>query len=434
MDFLINMGISGVLIVVTVGPYVIWMRRRDQRTREAFEKSEKSGLNEPPSLHPVIAPERCIGSSACVSACPEKEVLGLVDGRARLVHASRCIGHSRCYDACPVGAISLVFGTAKRGMDIPHVSAHFETNVPGIYIAGELGGMGLIRNAVTQGKQAIQQIAKAGQRGQGDVLDVIVVGAGPAGIAASLAAMEAGLRFVTVDQAEIGGAVRHYPRRKLVMTQPMDMPLYGKVRTREMFKEDLIALFEDVVVKTGLEVQTQRKVENLAQNDGVFEVHTTREIFRAKQVVLAIGRRGTPRKLGVPGEEQNKVAYSLLEPEQFQDMDLLVVGGGDSALEAACSLAEEPGNRVTLSYRREQFQRPKEDVRDRVSRLIEAGKIETVFSSNVQCIEESSVLIEASGVTREWANDHVFVFAGGELPTGFLKQIGVSVDTKYGKN
>jgi thioredoxin reductase len=241
------------------------------------------------------------------------------------------------------------------------------------------------------------------------------------------------LRFVTVDQDEVGGAIRHFPRRKLVMTQPMDIPLYGKVRTREMFKEELVALWNDVIEQTGLEVQTYRKVENMEQKEGIFEVHTSKETYLSRQVILAIGRRGTPRKLGVPGEDMPKVTYGLREPEHFQNMDVMVVGGGDSALEAACALAEEPGNRVTLSYRRDQFQRPKENVRNRLSRLVELGQLETVFLSNVVSIGKSSVSLDCRGDMRELPNDQVFIFAGGELPTGFLKQIGVSVETKFGQ-
>ncbi|MBT5830761.1 MAG: NAD(P)-binding domain-containing protein, partial [Candidatus Latescibacteria bacterium] len=371
-----SVGIGGLLVVFTVIPYVWVVKARERKNQLAFERSEKAGLNEPPSLHPVINPNACLCSGACIQACPEKKVLGFVGGKSQLIHAARCIGHGACADACPVDAIELVFGTEKRGVDIPEVSPNFETNIPNLHIVGELGGMGLIRNAVTQGRQSIEYIAQK-KESKTDVLDVVIVGAGPAGLSASLEAMRVGLKFVTVDQGDIGGAIRQYPRRKLVMTQPMDIPLYGKVNSREMYKEELMDLWVKIVKDTGLEVQTFCKVNHIEKENGVFEVQTDQETFRAKHVVLAIGRRGTPRKLNVPGEDLSKVAYSLLEPEQFQDMSVMVVGGGDSALEAACSLAEEPGNKVTLSYRRDQFQRPKEEVRDRLQTLISEGKIET---------------------------------------------------------
>lgn len=429
--FTLSLGIG--LTLGTVGLYLLWTRRKDRHTKAALEQSELAGLNEPPSLHPVIDPDLCIGSAACVASCPEHEILGTVDGKARLVHAARCIGHGRCFHACPVEAITLVFGTARRGVDIPHVSRHFETNVPGLYVAGELGGMGLIRNAVTQGHQAMSHIVETGDRGGGDVLDVLIVGAGPAGLSASLEAVRSGLRFETVDQEGIGGAIRHYPRRKLVMTQPMDIPLYGKVRERQMLKEELVDLWNRILERTGLEVHTGLKVSDVQKHDGVFRVTAGEQTWLSRQVVLAIGRRGSPRKLGVPGEDLAKVSYSLLEPEQFQEMNVLVVGGGDSALEAACSLAEEPGTRVTLSYRGEQFRRPKENVRDRLESLAGAGRLEILLASNVVRIEEAAVQLDCGGEVREFPNDQVFIFAGGELPTGFLKQIGVSVDTRFGE-
>lgn len=430
MDWSVGIGI--LLIALTVMPYVWVVKARERKNQLAFEKSEKAGLNEPPSLHPVINPDACLCSGACIQACPEKEVLGFVDGKSQLIHAARCIGHGVCAEACPVDAIELVFGTEKRGVDIPEVSPNFETNIPNLHIVGELGGMGLIRNAVTQGRQAVEYIGKKQIDDNADILDVVIVGAGPAGLSASLEAMRLGLKFVTVDQGEVGGAIRHYPRRKLVMTQPMDIPLFGKVNSREMFKEELVDLWDQIVKDTGLEVQTYCKVNHVEKNNGVFEVQTDKETYRARHVVLAIGRRGTPRKLEVPGEDLSKVAYSLLEPEQFQDMSVMVVGGGDSALEAACALAEEPGNKVTLSYRRDRFQRPKEEVRERLQGLTEQGKIKTAFSSQIVSIAEGEVVLDHKGKALKVRNDQVFVFAGGELPTGFLKKIGVTVETKFG--
>ena len=432
MADMVTVGLGIFFVLGVVVPYVLVIKKRDKKAHEAFDRSEKLGLNEPVSLHPKIDTDACLCSGACIQACPESEVLGVVNGKAQLIHASRCIGHGACAEACPVDALQLVFGTEKRGVDIPEVSPHFETNIPNLFIVGELGGMGLIRNAVTQGKQAVSYVAQTGVKGEGEVLDVLVVGAGPAGLSASLEAMRLGVRCVTVDQGDIGGAIRHYPRKKLVMTQPMAIPLYGKVNTREMFKEELVDLWTNIVAETELVVHTQERVTEIKKRDGIFEVGTDKAMYQAMHVILAIGRRGTPRKLEVPGEDLEKVSYSLLEPEPFQNMSLLVVGGGDSALEAACALAEQPGNRVILSYRREQFQRPKEAVRNRYQQLSEDGKIHTLFSSQVHSISEKEVIIAHEGKQKRIKNDHVFIFAGGVLPTGFLQKIGVSVETKYG--
>ncbi len=157
-------------------------------SRRVLEESIASGMTEPASLHPLIDPARCLGCASCISACPENSVLGLLNGKAQLVNPSHCIGHGACKTACPFDAIELVFGTEKRGLDIPEVNPDYQTNVPGIYIAGELGGMGLIRNAVTQGVQAVTSISKLSGIGKSHPLDLVIVGAGPAGIAASLAA------------------------------------------------------------------------------------------------------------------------------------------------------------------------------------------------------------------------------------------------------
>lgn len=427
-----TIGIGAFLLLFTVAPYVWFVKRGESKNRDAFTRSEQTGLNEPPSLHPSINPDACLCSGACVKACPEKGVLGIVDGQVQLIHASRCIGHGACADACPVSAIDLVFGTATRGVDIPVVSSDFETNVPNLYIVGELGGMGLIRNAIVQGKQVVEHLAKQPRQTNEEILDVLIVGAGPAGLAASLEAKRLGMRFATIEQGEAGGAIRHYPRKKLVMTHPMEIPLYGQVNTKQMLKEELIALVEKIVSETGLMLNTHEKVLSIDKREGIFDVETDKGFYQAQNVVLAIGRRGTPRKLGVEGEDLTKVSYGLLEPEQFQQMDLLIVGGGDSALEAACALAEEPGNRVVVSYRREQFQRPKEDVRARYQALEDQGKIKTVYSSRVVLIAEDHCVVEETDRRMKIKNDHVFIFAGGELPTGFLEKIGVQVETKYG--
>jgi thioredoxin reductase (NADPH) len=429
---LLTSAIGGILVVGAVLPYWIWMRKRDLQTLAAYEIAASAGMNEPPSLHPVIDTDRCIGSAACVSACPEQKVLGLVEGKARLIEAVSCIGHGRCFDGCPVGAISLVFGTAKRGVDIPHVSEHFETNLDGLYITGELGGMGLIRNAVRQGAQAADHIARTGGKGRDGVLDLVVVGAGPAGLSASLQALQENLNFVCLDQGAFGGAILQYPRRKLVMTQPMEIPIYGRVRAREMLKEELVDVWTEAVNQAGLEVRTGTRVGRIERDGAHYVVSTPSDVYRARQVILAIGRRGTPRRLGVPGEDLSNVAYGLLEPEQFRGLRSLVVGGGEAALEAACSLADESDTQVTLSYRGTQFTRPKMAIRDRVERCVKAGRLEVLYSSNVQRIEETSVELEQAGEVVRLRTDQVFVFAGGELPTRILEHTGVRVETKFG--
>jgi len=428
----LTVAVASTLTFVMCGYYALSYRRRESASRSIMESAQAAGLVEPPSLHPVIDETLCIGCGGCTEACPEGKVLGLIDGRAKLIEPSQCIGHGACKQACPADAIELVFGTATRGVDLPRVNPDFETNVPGIFIAGELGGMGLIRNAVEQGRQAIESIGRLPGLGDPNRLDLLIVGAGPAGISASLAAMERGLRFVTVEQDTLGGTVSHFPRGKIVMTAPARLAMVGQMKFTETRKEALLEFWNSVVQRTGLEVRECERVEEVAANGAGFEVRTTRARYRTRSVLLAIGRRGTPRKLGVPGEELPKVVYRLTDPEQYRGRKVLVVGGGDSALEAAASVAEEPGTTVTLSYRAEAFGRAKLKNRARVDALAQAGRLELLFRSNVTAIRQDRVTLERDGGTLDRPNDDVIVCAGGILPTRFLRKVGIEIDTKYG--
>lgn len=417
--------------------YVHSRRRKELTSIRAAEEAIAASMTEPPSLHPVIDPRKCIGCRSCVAACPEQyahPVLGIIRGKARLVGPSNCIGHGACKAACPVDAIELVFGTEKRGVDIPLVKPDFETNIPGIFIAGELGGMGLIRNAVEQGRQALDSVRKLKGLGKPNQLDLVIVGAGPAGIAASLGALDAKLRFVTLEQDSLGGTVAHFPRGKLVMTRPAILPIVGKMKFTETSKEKLLEYWQGVERQTGLNINYKERVTGITRRpDGVsFEVKTTKNEYVARAVLLTIGRRGTPRQLGVPGEKSSKVVYRLIDPEQYGGQHVLVVGGGDSALEAAHSIAEQPGTTVTLSYRSPAFTRAKPKNREKVAQLAAAGRMNVLMNSNVREIRRDSVVIDVEGEPVILPNHGVIVCAGGILPTGFLKEVGIEVETKYG--
>lgn len=405
-------------------------RRREARSRSILEESVKSGLTEPPSLHPSIDHAICVGSGACTRACPE-HTLGIIDGKAHLVNPTVCIGHGACAASCPLGAITLVFGTARRGLDIPYVKPNFETNVPRIYIAGELGGMGLIRKAAEQGRQAMESIAQ--NRVEGDELDVVIVGAGPAGLSATLSAMENKLRFVTLEQEDsLGGTVYHYPRNKIVMTQPVTLPLAGKVKVGEISKESLLELWQGIVERFNIPIRFGERMEKVEPVEGGFIVRTQRSEFRTRALLLSIGRRGTPRKLNVPGEEHPKVIYRLIDPEQYRGRKVLVVGGGDSAIEAAVSIAEQPETEVTLSYRGEAFGRVKPKNRERLAEAEQSGKLFLRLNSQVTRIDENYAALKQGEAEILLENDFVIVCAGGVLPTPMLKEIGIRVETKYG--
>lgn len=427
------------IYLVYLGPLaVIWLiylgtRRRSERNHlEVQRESIEAGLLEPASLHPLIDPSICLGCGACVRACPEKQVLGLIGGKAELIQPTDCIGHGACKEACPYDAITLVFGSETRGVDIPVVKPTFETNVPGIFIAGELGGMGLVRNAIEQGRQAMDSIGKLGRSRNSDAHDVLIVGAGPAGISASLAAMERKLRFITIEQDSFGGTVAHFPRGKLVMTQPATLPLYGRVKFGQISKERLIGFWRKVAKDTGLRISYKERVDTITKGPDGFEIQTTRRLLKARAVLLAIGRRGTPRKLDVPGEEQSKVVYRLVDPKQYSGKNVLVVGGGDSALEAAASIAEQENTHVTLSYRSEAFSRAKPKNRKRVDQAEAAGRLKLMMKSQVKEISEQSVQLEWKDRPVEIPNDAVIVCAGGILPTKFLQSMGIEVEKKYG--
>ncbi len=429
------------LMLVYALPMVgIWVmlghagRKEERRSLQAKAEAQEAGLHEPATLHPVIDPAACMGCGACVRACPEGEILGLIGGKAHLIEPSHCIGHGACRAACPFDAISLVFGTETRGVDLPVVGPDFQTNVPGLYIAGELGGMGLIRNAIAQGRQAMDAIATRRASGTGgDVLDVVIVGAGPAGFSASLRAKELGLTFVTLEQETLGGTVAHFPRGKLVMTEPANLPLVGLVKFRETSKEALLEFWSGVQQKTGLKINFQERVEDLEPVDGSgFNVRTSRQTYRTRTVVLAIGRRGTPRMLGVPGEDLSKVVYRMIDPEQYAGRNLLVVGGGDSAVEAATMAAELGSANVTLSYRGEAIARCRPKNRSKLDTLVQQGRIRLLLNSNVSAIQQHAVHITHDGQTIKIANDDVIICAGGILPSDFLREVGIEIETKHG--
>jgi thioredoxin reductase/NAD-dependent dihydropyrimidine dehydrogenase PreA subunit len=414
---------------IAVWAFVAGRKSRDEELagRATLAEMKARGV-EPMSLHPVVDPKKCVGTGACVEACPEVDVLRVVDGLARTANPNACIGHAECVISCPVDAITLVMGTARRGVDLPRVDKHFETNVPGLFVVGELGGMGLIYNAMTQAMQCVDHVAKTAPPKVDGVHQLVVVGAGPAGLAATLSARAAGLDVVTVDQETMGGTVLQYPRQKIVMTKPVKLPLYGKLHLTTVSKEDLLARFEDIVAKADLKIRGGVKVTGVTKQDGVFDVATDQGPLRAQRVILALGRRGSPRKLGVPGEGLPKVTYRLLEPEAYAGTKCLVVGGGDSAVEAAVAL-HDAGASVVLAYRGEAFSRIKPMNQQR----LDASKVTVMLSTNPVEIRPDAVVVDVKGARQELPNDYVLVFAGGELPTKLLAAAGIEVSSFHGE-
>jgi thioredoxin reductase (NADPH) len=430
-------------------PYLLWRRadlRRDQRGVQLHEDIAAIGHElVPVSLHPELLTDSCIGSGSCITACPEDQVLAMVHGQMKLVNPLSCVGHGECLKACPVQAIKLVFGTATRGVELPRLSATFESTQAGIYIVGELGGMGLIRNAIAQGRQAAQAILKSGRRAATGQLDAIVVGAGPAGIAASLALMNHGLKIQILEQGEYGGTIKHYPRAKLVMSGTLDLPGYGSIRRKTMSKEDLVQLWDDIRAKMQFPVREGTRVERIVANAPAWSertkawergqtwtVHAPQWQGAAANVVLALGRRGAPRTLGIPGEELDKVCYRVIEPEPFAGKHVLIVGGGNAAADCALALADAGiCKSLGLSYRKPELLRMRASVRARLQQCIDTGLVTAHLSSEVVSIEEKSVVLKTNNGLQRLNNDSVVIQIGGTSPNDLLKSAGIELVEKF---
>jgi thioredoxin reductase (NADPH) len=423
-------GASVALVVAIVLPYALSFRRQRHADRARKEEAARLGFDRPPAQYPFVDAGLCVGCGSCVKACPEGDVLGIVGGVATVVNGLRCVGHARCEQACPVGAIQVGLGDVKSRVDVPVMDDWYESTVPGVFVAGELTGMALVMNAVRHGTRVVERIAERARRSPtaepDGVYDVAIVGAGPAGLTAAALARERRLSAVLLEQeADLGGTIFHYPRRKLVLVQALDIPFLGRLTEGEYAKERLLELFQELSRRARLDVRFRHKVVDVTRANGHFTLSTENAALAARFVVLALGRRGTPRKLGVPGEEGDNVMYQLVDAASYEGQRVLVVGGGDSAVEAAVSLARQRGNTVTLSYRREKLVRIKKKNEERIGELMRSGRVRPLFRSEVTQIGGGRVRLRVDGQAEELPNDYVFVFAGGEPPFGFLRQIGL---------
>ena len=434
-------------VILLAGLLYFWWERSDRKKEDVAtrvaEDIKAMGDVVATSLSPSINLDACIGSGACVSACPEKIVIALVRRQAALVNPLGCIGHGACATACPVTAIRLVFGTKTRGVELPLVDQNFQTNRPGVYVAGELGGMGLIRNAAIQGRQAAEHIIlgspEAGRpprRAKGNAFDAIVVGAGPAGISATLRLMQEGLNVLLIDREGFGGTILHYPRAKVVMTGVLELPVYGKVPGRQLSKEELVSVWQEVRERTQPPFVTGELVTSIdSRDDGMWAVVSDRAVRHAANVVLALGGRGSPQKLGVRGEERTKVAYRLLEPKEFAGQHVLVVGGGNSAVESALALADSGDCKsVSISYRRKEFARCRSENRRRIDACAASGAVRALLGTEVTDIAEHDVTLrDAQGRIGQIPNDAAIIQIGGTPPAQLLKTLGIELTTKYGE-
>ncbi len=430
MDNIITFAIGGFISLIFLLVYLKNLKKREVRARQSAEKG-KLFSEGPKAQHPHIDTNYCIGCATCTSVCPEGDVLAMIGAKAVIVNGYKCIGHALCADACPVGAITMVMASPSMAGDLPFLTPDSETTVPNLFIAGELGGLALIKNAVNQGRDCVDLVASrfktdSSYRPIPGVYDVLIIGAGPAGISASLRAIEHKLNYLTLERDEVGGTVAKYPRQKLVMTSPVEFPMYGKFKKLQLSKEALLAFWDMILNRADFNVSTGEKVEDVQRGaDGIFTIVTGTNQYRARAVILALGRAGEPRKLGVKGEDLPKVMYRLIEADHYINKKILVIGGGDSAVEAAMGLASQTGNQVTLSYRSERFSRIKERNTKRIEDFIRSKKLKVLFNSNPVEFKPESVILEVNGTQQEIPNDYVWIFAGGTPPNAFLKKIGV---------
>lgn len=431
----------GLFIALLLAVLVAAFRRaeleRMERRVEELRASKANDSHKARLAYPHVDLSRCVGCGTCVRACPEEGVLSLIHGQAIVVHGARCVGHGRCAEECPTDAISIAIADSESRRDIPALDGRFEVpGVRGLFLGGELTGYSLIRTAITHGAAIADEVTRRVAElppAEDWVFDLCIVGAGPAGFACSLQAKKKGLRFLTLEQDSLGGTVGKYPRRKLVLMQPVELPLHGRLEKTSYLKEELVELWHDIARRYELPIRPGVRFEGLTRSaDGTFEVVTDAGTLHARHVCLALGRRGVPRKLGVPGEELPKVTYSLIDAHSYQGRNILVVGGGDSAIEAALALAEQPGNKVLIAYRQPAFFRLKTRNEERLREALGQKRLQVSFRTQVIRISEDAVDLRVERAGRPemvtLSNDDVFVLIGGLPPFELLERCGVSFD------
>jgi thioredoxin reductase/NAD-dependent dihydropyrimidine dehydrogenase PreA subunit len=416
-----------------------WARRRDRLDLALIEREPGEAKLDPGAVATTMRPaERrrlptvdtttCIGCSACVDACPY-DVLDIRSYVAVVARPDDCCGLTLCEQRCPNG--SLVIHEGERVPDLPRLDDRLEAaGAPGIHLAGDLTGLPLIRNAINQGAHAVQSIAPLLRSAPRVEHELIIVGAGPAGISAALEAKRLGLRYLVLEQASAAESIRSFPRGKLVFDQPLGMPVVGELWLRESTKEELLGKWLRIIRSENLAIREGVRVRGVERpKAGVLHVlSATDEVFACNRVLLAFGRRGSPRKLDVaiPDAMLDHVHYTLADARSFAGRRVLIVGLGDVAMEAAIGLAGQADTKVIVSYRGNEARRGKRRNVDELARLVRKGRVELVLGSEVEEIGSGRVRLRGTGGVIEREVDSVFVMIGSVPPKGLLDAFGVT--------
>ena len=448
--------------------------------RRAKKQREAATIVAPPRERklPTINTSTCIGCYACVDSCPY-DVLAIRDYVATVARPADCCGLTLCEQRCPNG--SLRMGDGEPITDSPLADTDLQSSdVPGLYLAGDVTGLPLIRNAINQGAHAARSVARglsrapartparglsstpAGARESSDTIDhdLIIIGAGPAGLSAALAAQAADLSYVVLEQQTVAASVNSFPRGKLVFDQPLELPLIGDLWLQEATKEELMGQWLRIVRRHDLQIREHTRVTAVlalasearppddsagppgfavtatdadadADADAGPDAGSAGELtLRARRVIVAIGRRGSPRRLpiAIPAELSERVFYSLADARSFAGQRVLVVGLGDVAMEAAIALSRQPDTEVSVSYRGPDFRRGKARTIETFKRRVEAGAIRAHFATEVADLRDGRVRLQGTNGPIELDCDAVFVLIGAIPPAALLRDFGLRVE------
>ncbi len=387
---------------------------------------------------PQINTQTCIGCYACVDACPY-DVLDVQKYVAVVVRPEACCGLTLCEQRCPNGSLRITDGETIG--DRPRIGENLESlDTPGLFLAGDITGLPLIKNAILQGSHAIDKIvasleSEGAWTGADKPLDLLIIGAGPAGISAALRAKELGLSFQVIEQGSVAQSIRSFPRGKLVFDQPLDLPLSGKLWLEESTKEELLSHWMRIVRKADLPISQDTRMTGVARDaqTNLYRVTTEpregglSETRSARRVLVAIGQRGTPRRLPVDidPDVEARVHYHLADARSFEGKRVIVVGLGDVAMETALALGRQPGATVTVVHRGKSFTRGKARNIDELERMQQAGRVVLLFESEVSAVGRDAMILRTPKGTLRVPYDAVFVMIGSIPPWNTLRALGI---------